>query len=61
VDLGHYFDMTVVAEGVETRQTAELLRQVKCDTLQGFYFSPPLPLAEMFRWIEDRGGPEDCA
>ncbi len=50
VDLGHYFGMTVVAEGVESRQMAEGLRDLDCDVLQGFYVSPPLPLADLARW-----------
>lgn len=56
VDLGHYFGMTVVAEGVETKQVADDLRELSCDLLQGFYFSPPLPLDEFARWSDGRPG-----
>jgi diguanylate cyclase len=61
IDLGHYFGMTVVAEGIETRQVALALREMQCDLLQGFYFSPPLPLEELSSWAEGRKQPDDCA
>lgn len=60
-ELGHYFDMGVVAEGVESARAAELVRDAGCDTLQGFHFSPPLPLDEFSRWAAGRLGPDDCA
>jgi EAL domain-containing protein (putative c-di-GMP-specific phosphodiesterase class I) len=31
----------VVAEGVETREEADLLREIGCDLLQGYYFARP--------------------
>jgi len=61
VELGHYFGMSVVAEGVETERAAEHLLEAGCDVLQGFLFSPPLPLDEFARWTARRQGPEDCA
>ncbi|MDQ7836668.1 MAG: EAL domain-containing protein [Humidesulfovibrio sp.] len=35
----------VVAEGVETREQLDLLAELGCEAVQGFYFSPPLPEA----------------
>lgn len=61
IDLGHYFGMSVVAEGVETRQAADVLLEAGCDSLQGFYFSPPIPLEEFSRWAAGRERPPDCA
>jgi EAL domain-containing protein (putative c-di-GMP-specific phosphodiesterase class I) len=36
----------VVAEGVETEKQLKLLRNAKCDLVQGYYFSRPLPPTE---------------
>ena len=35
--------MDVIAEGVETEEQAQKLRDLKCRTAQGFLFSKPLP------------------
>jgi diguanylate cyclase (GGDEF)-like protein len=43
IAMGRSLSLTVVAEGVETREQAEVLRQHACDELQGFYFNRPLP------------------
>lgn len=61
IELGHYFGMNVVAEGVETRQAGRILEAAGCDVLQGFYFSPPLPLDEFARWADGRDTPPDIA
>ncbi len=39
-------DMRVIAEGVETEQQAEILREAGCHKLQGFLFGRPMPIAE---------------
>ena len=36
-------DIEIVAEGVETRQHAEILRDLGCDILQGYAFAKPMP------------------
>jgi len=43
INLGHSLDLNVVAEGVETEEQSRLLRSLKCDELQGFLFSKPVP------------------
>jgi diguanylate cyclase (GGDEF)-like protein len=43
VSLSHSLGLVVVAEGVEEAAQAAFLRDVKCDELQGYYFSRPLP------------------
>ncbi|RMF70218.1 MAG: EAL domain-containing protein [Calditrichaeota bacterium] len=46
VVLAQSMNLTVVAEGVETRKQLDYLRRLQCDEIQGFYFSRPVP-AEM--------------
>lgn len=41
--LAHSMKLRVTAEGVETVGQLEFLRQQKCDLMQGYYFSKPLP------------------
>jgi diguanylate cyclase (GGDEF)-like protein/PAS domain S-box-containing protein len=43
ISLAHALDLKVIAEGVETEEQAELLRVLKCDELQGYLFSRPMP------------------
>lgn len=41
--LAHGLGMHVIAEGVESADQVELLREMNCDDIQGFYYSRPLP------------------
>ncbi|MGL6281447.1 MAG: putative bifunctional diguanylate cyclase/phosphodiesterase, partial [Microcoleaceae cyanobacterium] len=47
IQLAHNLNLNVIAEGVETQQELDFLRQNECDQVQGFFFSPPIP-AEQF-------------
>lgn len=42
IDLGHGLDMKVVAEGVESKEQRDCLKEMHCDMIQGFYYSKPL-------------------
>ena len=46
ISLARHLDMQVVAEGVETEETVEFLKRVKCDMIQGFYYAKPMPADE---------------
>jgi EAL domain-containing protein (putative c-di-GMP-specific phosphodiesterase class I) len=39
--------MTTTAEGVETREQLDLVRNLGCTDVQGFYYSPPVPVREL--------------
>jgi len=41
--MGKNLSLTVVAEGVETQEQQEFLREHACDEIQGYYFSKPVP------------------
>lgn len=43
-------ELTMIAEGVETKEQFEYLRNKKVDYIQGFYFSKPLPASQFFEW-----------
>lgn len=47
MDIARFLHVPVVAEGVEEEEQLNVLRQMGCDIVQGYYFSPPLP-AERF-------------
>ena len=47
IAMAHNLDLKVVAEGVETRAQREYLRTQRCDKIQGFLISKPLPAAEL--------------
>jgi diguanylate cyclase (GGDEF)-like protein len=52
IALGRTLSLTVVAQGVETKEQADFLRHEPCDQFQGFYLNKPLPgdqIAELLR------------
>jgi len=52
IAMGRTLSLTVVAQGVETKEQAEYLRQNACDEFQGFYLNKPVPadqIAELLR------------
>lgn len=47
IAMGHSLGMSIIAEGVETAEQAEFLREHGCDRLQGYLFSAPADLARI--------------
>jgi EAL domain-containing protein (putative c-di-GMP-specific phosphodiesterase class I) len=47
IQLAHSLSLTTVAEGVETLEQYELLRELGCDRLQGFFFARPAPVDDV--------------
>lgn len=50
IHLAHSFGKAVVAEGVENEASRQLLVDMGCDQLQGFFFSRPVPVAEFLEF-----------
>ena len=46
VHLAHVLNFEVIAEGAETREQADLLFELECDYIQGFYFARPQTATE---------------
>jgi predicted signal transduction protein with EAL and GGDEF domain len=51
VDLSRKLGFRTIAEGVETEAQATLLRDMGVDGLQGYYFSKPVPAAQLAGWL----------
>jgi EAL domain-containing protein (putative c-di-GMP-specific phosphodiesterase class I) len=51
VDISRHFGLSVVAEGVESELTLDLLAEIGCDIGQGFLFSRPLPYERLEAWL----------
>ena len=58
VALGRSLGLQVVAEGVESREQQQLLREFGCDLLQGYLYARPLPAAGIPSFIESLAGHE---
>jgi diguanylate cyclase (GGDEF)-like protein/PAS domain S-box-containing protein len=56
IDLGHNLGLRVVAEGVEDERTAELLRDYRCDYIQGFHISEPAAAGPLGPWLRAKFG-----
>jgi len=52
--LAKKLDMKVVAEGVEDQEDWDLVAEVGCDQVQGYFVSRPLPFRQLVKWLEDR-------
>ena len=62
INMAKDLDLEVVTEGVETREQALMLRDMKTDFYQGYYFAKPMPLAEFEeKWLGNTASawPED--
>ncbi len=54
IDIARFLDMPTIAEGVENASEYEILKDLGCDVIQGYYFSKPLCLDDMTRLILER-------
>jgi len=50
VSLARKLNMSVVAEGVETKADWDLVKKAGCDIAQGYFISPPLPAEAIIPW-----------
>ncbi len=51
IDMANALNLNIVAEGVESKHTKQVLTKLGCHTIQGFYYSRPLPLEDFIAWV----------
>jgi len=51
ISMAHVLNLEVIAEGVETDEQLSLLHGYDCDIAQGYLYSPPLPLKQLWNYI----------
>jgi diguanylate cyclase (GGDEF)-like protein len=54
VDMGHGLGLKVVAEGIETEDSAKRLHNFGCDVAQGYFYARPMPREQFEAWLEHR-------
>jgi len=52
IEIAHAFGLQALAEGVEEAESVELLAQLGCDAIQGWYFAKAMPADEALSWVE---------
>jgi len=53
--MAHALGMKVVAEGVETMEQLEFIRELRCEEYQGYLFSQPVPADEAAQFLQKTG------
>jgi EAL domain-containing protein (putative c-di-GMP-specific phosphodiesterase class I) len=61
IALGHSLRLTIVAEGVETVEQLTFMRERGCHRVQGYYFSRPMPAAELPGYLTGSGTKDGLA
>ena len=51
IKLSHGLGKRVLAEGVETLEQLDLLRNLGCDAVQGYFINPPLPEESFAKYL----------
>ncbi|HEV7816966.1 MAG TPA: EAL domain-containing protein, partial [Janthinobacterium sp.] len=54
LSMAHALGMSVVAEGVETREQLDILRALSCNEVQGYFISRPVPAEQMLELMKKR-------
>ncbi|MEL6743917.1 MAG: EAL domain-containing protein, partial [Pseudomonadota bacterium] len=49
--MAHCLGLKVVVEGVEEQAELDFLRETRCDEIQGYFFSKPLPVPQLEQWV----------
>lgn len=56
INMAHHLGIKVIAEGVETEQQRDMLRDAGCEIVQGYYYSKPIPISEYEALLNKKAG-----
>ena len=54
IALGHQFNLSVIAEGIERQEQLDYLRALGCDEMQGYLYARPLAESEFVEFVRER-------
>ena len=54
IDMAQRLDLLVIAEGAEGQDQVDFLNSVSCQQVQGYYYSPAVPLVDIPRFVEEQ-------
>ena len=52
MEVARSLGMSTVAEGIETEQQADIVRELGCDKGQGYLFSKPMSALDLVEWLQ---------
>jgi len=58
IGLAHSLNMKVIAEGIETREEAVILKELGCEECQGYWFAKPMPLEDALKFVQNWQPPQ---
>jgi EAL domain-containing protein (putative c-di-GMP-specific phosphodiesterase class I) len=59
IALAHSLGLSVVAEGVETKEQLDFMHSLGCEEIQGYFYAPAMPLEEFETWVRKFNGRQD--
>lgn len=61
IAMAHNLNLKVVAEGVESQTQLQILKTLRCEYIQGFYYAKPMPADEFSRFIDQHNHSQQLA
>lgn len=55
IKLGHSLGTYIIAEGVENKEELKVLKKLKCDVIQGYYYCKPVPFKDFVAYCQTQG------
>ncbi|MDY0074985.1 MAG: EAL domain-containing protein [Acholeplasmataceae bacterium] len=52
IELAHHLKLSVIAEGIETKEQAEMIKKYEVDYAQGYYYCKPMPQSRVIEYIK---------